>query len=272
MGAEYQPDWNTSCTLLVCAFPNTPKFRQVEADCGTIVFKEWILECHSQRKLVDIESYLMYAGKPWRRQNISHETSEDLKSSVSGKSLTRLERQSNVKPTTVVSTKSGGSNHAKDSLSPSKVKKWALDDLNKTISWLENQEEKPETSEIKKIAAEGILTCLQDAVDSLQQKQDLRHMLEQWKFIPRVVEELAKLESIANDSKEALCKEAMNCKQIYETELSSLGDDSSARKRRRTGKTNKDDAADYDSDETIEMTEEEIDLAYKSVASKLSKQ
>ena len=37
MGAEYKPDWNSDCTLLVCAFPNTPKFRQVEADCGTIV-------------------------------------------------------------------------------------------------------------------------------------------------------------------------------------------------------------------------------------------
>ena len=39
MGAEYQPDWNSNCTLLVCAFPNTPKFRQVEADGGTIVSK-----------------------------------------------------------------------------------------------------------------------------------------------------------------------------------------------------------------------------------------
>ncbi|KAK8592650.1 hypothetical protein V6N13_063220 [Hibiscus sabdariffa] len=39
MGAEYQPDWNSNCTLLVCAFQNTPKFRQVEADCGTIVSK-----------------------------------------------------------------------------------------------------------------------------------------------------------------------------------------------------------------------------------------
>lgn len=39
MGAEYRPDWNSDCTLLVCAFPNTPKFRQVESDCGTIVSK-----------------------------------------------------------------------------------------------------------------------------------------------------------------------------------------------------------------------------------------
>lgn len=39
MGAEYRADWTSDCTLLVCAFPNTPKFRQVEADCGTIVSK-----------------------------------------------------------------------------------------------------------------------------------------------------------------------------------------------------------------------------------------
>ncbi|KAK9141848.1 hypothetical protein Syun_011248 [Stephania yunnanensis] len=39
MGAEYQTDWNPECTLLICAFNNTPKFRQVVADCGTIVSK-----------------------------------------------------------------------------------------------------------------------------------------------------------------------------------------------------------------------------------------
>lgn len=39
MGAEYQLDWDLNSTLLVCAFPNTPKFRQVEADDGTIISK-----------------------------------------------------------------------------------------------------------------------------------------------------------------------------------------------------------------------------------------
>lgn len=32
--------------------------------------------------------------------------------------------------------------NVKDGFSPSKVKKWAIDDLNRTISWLENQDEK----------------------------------------------------------------------------------------------------------------------------------
>lgn len=44
MGAEYRPDWSSDCTLLVCAFPNTPKFRQVQGDCGTIVSKVVILQ------------------------------------------------------------------------------------------------------------------------------------------------------------------------------------------------------------------------------------
>ncbi|KAK8940312.1 hypothetical protein KSP40_PGU009309 [Platanthera guangdongensis] len=79
MGAEYQADWNSGCTLLICAFPNTPKFRQVETDCGTIVSKEWILECYKHKKLVEIERYLMYVGKPWRR---SLETSTSLQNPV----------------------------------------------------------------------------------------------------------------------------------------------------------------------------------------------
>ncbi|PSS17901.1 DNA-repair protein [Actinidia chinensis var. chinensis] len=285
MGADYQPDWNSNCTLLVCAFSNTPKFRQVEADCGTIISKEWISECYSQKKLVDIESYLMHAGKPWRRQNISHESSQDTESSVSRKSPMQIDRGSHAKSASSA-TKSGTSNPAKEFFSSSKVKKWAIDDLEKTISWLESQEEKPEASEIKKIAAEGILTCLQDAIDSLKQKQDVQQMTEQWNFIPRVVEELAKLEGTANGSvslsKEELYREAMSCKQIYEVELGNFKDDSLVKKKKpRTDESKKDgndktkavtgDAAAYDSDETIEMTEEEIDLAYNTVASKLSK-
>lgn len=39
MGAVYRPDWLSDCTLLVCAFANTPKFRQVQSENGTIVAK-----------------------------------------------------------------------------------------------------------------------------------------------------------------------------------------------------------------------------------------
>jgi len=55
MGAKYCGDWNSSCTHLVCAFANTPKFNQVVGK-GIIVKKDWVEECHRQRKRL-----------PWRR-------------------------------------------------------------------------------------------------------------------------------------------------------------------------------------------------------------
>ncbi|XP_050307782.1 DNA repair protein XRCC1 isoform X2 [Anthonomus grandis grandis] len=55
MGAKYRPDWDNTCTHLICAFTNTPKFNLVKGK-GKIVTKKWIEECHSQRKRL-----------PWRR-------------------------------------------------------------------------------------------------------------------------------------------------------------------------------------------------------------
>ncbi|KAL2539244.1 DNA-repair protein XRCC1 [Abeliophyllum distichum] len=273
MGAEYHPDWNSNCTLLVCAFPNTPKFRQVEADCGTIVSKDWISLCYDQRKLVDIETYLLHAGKPWRRQGVPDEARQDIRQAAYRKSTIREEKKSHPKPTISASSK------IKDCFPPSEVKKWAIEDLMKTISWLENQEEKPEQSEIKKIAIEGILTCLQDAIQSLKQGQDIQHVAEQWACIPRVVEELANFDGNSGDQdshhKEDLQRQAISCKEIYELEYSKIDDDISIKKKTSKAKGSecgnrkktlaRDDTA-YDSDETVEMTEEEIDEAYNTIA------
>ncbi|KAL5576385.1 hypothetical protein UlMin_018084 [Ulmus minor] len=271
MGAEYQPDWNSDCTLLVCAFPNTPKFRQVEADGGTIISKDWISECYSQKKLVDIEIYVKHAGKPWRRSEVPHETR---KASPPSKPQ-KHDRGSHSKVTPSANSKNKVSNPAKALFSPSKVKKWAIEDLNNTVSWLESQEEKPEPSEIKKIAAEGILTCLQDAIDSLKQKQDIGKVTEEWNFIPHVVEELARLETSNENtttiSKEDLCREAMECKRIYEMEFDGSEDDTSAKMKKQKMDEQKRDGKGYDSDETVEMTEEEIELAYNTVSSKFHK-
>nr|XP_023023307.1 DNA repair protein XRCC1 isoform X1 [Leptinotarsa decemlineata] len=55
MGAKYKPDWDSSCTHLICAFANTPKFNQVKGK-GKIVRQTWLEECHKQRKRL-----------PWRR-------------------------------------------------------------------------------------------------------------------------------------------------------------------------------------------------------------
>ncbi|KAI5414023.1 hypothetical protein KIW84_058242 [Lathyrus oleraceus] len=141
MGAEFKPDWNSNCTLLVCAFPNTPKFRQVEADCGTIVSKDWIQECYTQRRLVEIDSYLMYAGKPWRKGSRSHEVNEEHKPSVPHKPPRHVDREPS-KATTSIKSKGKDIDSTRKCFEPSEVKKWALDDLNKTIQWLESQEEK----------------------------------------------------------------------------------------------------------------------------------
>ncbi|KAK6787467.1 hypothetical protein RDI58_015992 [Solanum bulbocastanum] len=276
MGAKYQPDWNSESTLLICAFSNTPKFRQVEADNGTIVSKEWITECYKQRKLVEIETYLMHAGKPWKHQSVSHESSQDQKPSTSRKSQTRGEKSSPFKKTTAPSSEEVHSDKVKDGFSPYKVKKWAIDDLNRTISWLENQDERPEPHEMKKIAAEGILTCLQDAIDSLNQGQDMRQITEQWECIPRAVEELAKFDGCCVGSAtmlKDLCKQAVTCKQIYELEYRNREDDELSKKKeqqnRVSGKAGgaAKDAVAYDSDDTVEMTEDEINQAYNAVAS-----
>ncbi|CAG7831823.1 unnamed protein product [Allacma fusca] len=57
MGARCKPDWDFSCTHLICAFVNTPKFREVrQSGHGKIVKKEWIEA-----------SYTSKCRMPWRR-------------------------------------------------------------------------------------------------------------------------------------------------------------------------------------------------------------
>ncbi|XP_075226141.1 DNA repair protein XRCC1-like isoform X9 [Lycorma delicatula] len=57
MGAKYSNDWDSSCTHLICAFLNTPKFNQVKSQgLGKIVTKDWIEECYKKRRRL-----------PWRR-------------------------------------------------------------------------------------------------------------------------------------------------------------------------------------------------------------
>ncbi|CAH1174148.1 unnamed protein product [Phaedon cochleariae] len=55
MGAKYKADWDSTCTHLICAFPNTPKFNQVKGK-GKIVKRSWVEDSHVGRKRL-----------PWRR-------------------------------------------------------------------------------------------------------------------------------------------------------------------------------------------------------------
>lgn len=272
MGAEYRADWTSDCTLLVCAFVNTPKFRQVQADNGTIISKDWIFESYKQRKLVDIEPFLMHAGKPWRKTKEPVETDQDEKETR--KVHQKQVQQSRVKPST--SDEAGNFESPSKSFSPSKIKQWAVDDLAQTMSWLDSQEEKPEPSELKTIASEGVITCLQDAIDSLEQGNDIKGVAEQWSFVPHVVKELLKLDGGGKGTalpKEQLCKLAAKCKKIYQAEFARVDIDAKNKDEHQNdshvtehhSKTKSNDAH-YDSDETIEMTEEEIDSACRQLA------
>ncbi|XP_029431955.1 DNA repair protein XRCC1 isoform X2 [Rhinatrema bivittatum] len=59
MGAKYRPDWTPDCTHLICAFANTPKYSQVKAMGGTIVQKDWILDCHKRKQRLSHNRYRM---------------------------------------------------------------------------------------------------------------------------------------------------------------------------------------------------------------------
>lgn len=59
MGARYRPDWTSDSTHLICAFSNTPKYSQVKAAGGTIVRKEWVLDCHKRKEKIPFKRYLM---------------------------------------------------------------------------------------------------------------------------------------------------------------------------------------------------------------------
>ncbi|RZR93132.1 hypothetical protein BHM03_00021551 [Ensete ventricosum] len=168
MGAEYQPDWTSDCTILVCAFPSTPKFRQVKSDGGTIVSKvivhfhlynlvpwqDWISECHSQKRLVDIVPYLMHVGKPWRKSskqfdfqqgNISTYPAVMAAMSLKCHMLCEVVALATLGTLVNVCTRYRVGEHATNvdiQFSPSKIKQWAVDDLHRTMSWLDSQDEK----------------------------------------------------------------------------------------------------------------------------------
>ncbi|XP_023338703.1 DNA repair protein XRCC1 isoform X2 [Eurytemora carolleeae] len=58
MGAKYRGDWDGTCTHLVCAFSNTPKYNQVKGK-GKIVKKDWIEDCFSKRMKLNSKFYAL---------------------------------------------------------------------------------------------------------------------------------------------------------------------------------------------------------------------
>nr|WRQ97962.1 slime protein [Eoperipatus sp.] len=66
MGAKYKPDWEDSCTHLICAFANTPKHRQVQKLGGQVVRKEWIVECYKKKRKL-----------PWKMFRLDGDSEEE---------------------------------------------------------------------------------------------------------------------------------------------------------------------------------------------------
>ncbi|KAL8219611.1 UNVERIFIED_CONTAM: hypothetical protein K2H54_028662 [Gekko kuhli] len=103
MGAKYRPDWTPDSTHLICAFANTPKYSQVKGLGGTIVRKEWILDCYRTRRRLPSKRYLM--GSPESSSSEQEEEdSEDESPSRHRKPLPHRQRanapSSNHKPKT----------------------------------------------------------------------------------------------------------------------------------------------------------------------------
>ncbi|CAB4018310.1 Hypothetical predicted protein [Paramuricea clavata] len=58
MGARYRGDWDKTCTHLICAFMNTPKYSQVKATGkGKIVSQKWVHDCLSRKKRLPEKRY-----------------------------------------------------------------------------------------------------------------------------------------------------------------------------------------------------------------------
>ncbi|XP_058978959.1 DNA repair protein XRCC1 isoform X3 [Musca domestica] len=55
LGAKYKSDWDNTCTHLICAFKNTPKYNQIKGK-GKIVTRSWVEKCYNTKKYI-----------PWRR-------------------------------------------------------------------------------------------------------------------------------------------------------------------------------------------------------------
>ncbi|KAG5445972.1 DNA repair protein xrcc1 [Clonorchis sinensis] len=56
LGASFRQDWGPNCTHLICAFANTPKFKEVKGK-GIIVSDKWIQECHMKKAKVNWRPY-----------------------------------------------------------------------------------------------------------------------------------------------------------------------------------------------------------------------
>ncbi|XP_063291770.1 DNA repair protein XRCC1 [Pelobates fuscus] len=110
MGAKYRPDWTPDSTHLICAFANTPKYSQVKAAGGTIVRKEWVLDCYKKQQRLPSKKYLMAtADSSSESEDDGNDSEEDLPPRPKA-------------PAHRTNTDSGRTNHKNQGSSPPKAK------------------------------------------------------------------------------------------------------------------------------------------------------
>ncbi|GJP40478.1 hypothetical protein CLOM_g158 [Closterium sp. NIES-68] len=161
MGARYRPDWTADCTLLVAAFPGTPKVRTVTADDGTIVNKRWVEQCYRNRRLMSISPHLMHLGRPWRQGGAADRAVED------GGGRRRR----------IVPAREQGRGGAVGG-----------GDMERVRAFLEEQDEQPPEGEMERVAREGMLACFDDAVAGVEKGQALSASIASWPIVPRVLD------------------------------------------------------------------------------------
>ncbi|KAI6661614.1 DNA repair protein XRCC1-like [Oopsacas minuta] len=60
LGAKYEADWSEKCTHLLCAFKNTPKYKQVlKSKASCIIKPDWLDDCISTKQRLSIKPYLL---------------------------------------------------------------------------------------------------------------------------------------------------------------------------------------------------------------------
>ncbi|CAI5959571.1 unnamed protein product [Closterium sp. NIES-64] len=162
MGARYRPDWTPDCTLLVAAFPGTPKVRSVTADDGTIVYKRWVEQCYRGQAEAGVgEGEEEEEQKPKRRRLLI--------------------------PPLTGGGDMGGGNGGKLS-GEELVAQWVAGDMVHVRAFLEEQEEQPPEGEVDRVAREGMLACFDDAIAGVEKGQALAASIASWPVVPRALD------------------------------------------------------------------------------------
>jgi DNA-repair protein XRCC1 len=185
---------------------------QVKKANGTIVDRNWIPECHSQRKLVDIDEHLLCPGKPWRKQafeSFQKEAEPETEREENG-----MEDKGAVKRKNGFSAKGGGRASRKsarggeDSGGPTAEKTrrkdegkaitdadvagWVDADVTAAEKFLEGEGAEPGLGEtMRDLGVQGVLGCFDFMLEELEEGRSLEEAKEGWvTSLPRGVEEV----------------------------------------------------------------------------------